>query len=663
MDIGVYQRSKLILYRDNNNNGAVVMAQRLRHDLISDPVIAARTARERLQSEGELPGGYLRDEIEASWRRSLEAGLNCSNDKAQNCDEVNDLPLFREQHELLLHVAMPEFEQLSHQFGADGLILLGNADSRILAIDGNDEIITPARRLALRQGVSWSEDNRGTNAIGTAVVERRPILINEEEHFLDTVSHFSCTSAPIMDASGNLTGVIDITRVGRNRQPQDTLGVVQLAARNIEARLFTTQYQNQIVLAFHPRRHYLRSAWLGLVALDESGKLLAINEHGCQLLGHGRKQIVGRMIEELVSDKIGALLTSCLREPIVSVQTKAGELFCELLQFPKRLTAATSTTHLPQKPAKRTPSVPTLEEFSAGEPRLLRAFKMASRALDHDVPVLLKGETGTGKEVAAQVLHHASSRSQKPLVAVNCAAIPEGLIESELFGYREGAFTGSRKGGMVGRFQQANGGTLFLDEIGDMPLSLQARLLRVLQDRKVEPLGGGNTVDLDIALIGASHRNLKQLVAEGRFREDLFFRLSGVSIRLPAVRDRQDFPGLCQQLLRKLNRTDVQLDPALKQRLADYAWPGNVRQLEMVLKVALAFMDPDEHTLTEEHLSDDFLDELEDTPIANGTLQETQGMLIRQALEQHGSNVSSAAKALGISRATLYRRMKTFNLA
>ena len=639
------------------------MSQRLRHELISDPVIAARTARERLQSEGELPGGYLRDEIEASWRRSLEAGLDSTRDTAQKIDLVSDLRSFREQHELLLNAAAPEFEHLIQQFGDDGLIMLGNVDARILALDGNKDIITPDRRMALCQGVSWSEAHRGTNALGTAVIEQRAILINEQEHFLDTVSHFSCTSAPIMDAGGKLQGVIDITREGRNWQPQDTLGVVQLAARNIEARLFTTQYQEGIVLAFHPRRQYLRSAWLGLVALNEDGKILAINEQGCQLLGQARCKVVGHTIEELVREKIGVLLTKCLREPITVVQTQAGQLFCELLQFPKRLTPKSPVPSSSRSIKRPTPSLPTLEQFAAGESRLLRALKMANRALDHDVPVLLKGETGTGKEIASQVLHHWCSRGDRPLVAVNCAAIPEGLIESELFGYREGAFTGSRRGGMVGRFQQANGGTLFLDEIGDMPLPLQARLLRVLQERCVEPLGGGDAVELDIALIAASHRNLKQLVAEGKFREDLYYRLSGVSVTLPPVRNRKDFPGLCRQMLNKFDRPNIVLAPELEKRLISYDWPGNVRQLEMVLKVAVAFMDPEEQVLTEEHLSDDFLEELDERPVVGGTLEETQEQLIRQTLEQHEGNISAAAKTLGISRATLYRRMKTLELA
>ncbi len=651
-------------YRENNNKEAEVMAPRLRQDLISDPVVAARIARERLQSEGKLPSGYLRDEIEASWRRSLEAGLACSGEHGEIIDEVSDLKSFRDQHELLMQVAMPEIEQLTHQFGDQGLIMLASADARILALEGSDAILTPSRQLALRQGVSWSETNRGTNAVGTAIIEHRPILINEEEHFLDTVSHLSCTASPLFDAAGKLMGVLDLTRLGRNSQPKDTLGVIQLAARSIEGRLFASQYQNRIVLAFHTRQQYLRSAWQGLVALDEEGRLLAINEQGCQLLGRTREMIVGKTIDELVGENVSVLLTTCLRQRIASVQTRAGELYCELLQFPDRLLPVTPVARSFERSASPSAQpADSLERFAAGEPRLQRAMKMAARAMGQEIPVLLSGETGSGKEVAARALHDAGERCDKPFVAVNCAAIPEGLIESELFGYREGAFTGSRKGGMVGRFQQANGGTLFLDEIGDMPVSLQARLLRVLQERRVAPLGGGEEVVLDIALIGATHRNLKQMVADGSFREDLYYRLSGVCVRLPAVRDRNDFSGLCQRLLLQLGTAQVSIDPKLHQRLADYSWPGNFRQLEMVLKVALAFMEPEESMLTEDHLSDDFLEDLEAVPAAGGTLQETQEAMIRQTLDQHDGKVTAAAKALGISRATLYRRMKSLGIA
>jgi transcriptional regulator of acetoin/glycerol metabolism len=246
---------------------------------------------------------------------------------------------------------------------------------------------------------------------------------------------------------------------------------------------------------------------------------------------------------------------------------------------------------------------------------------------------------------------------------VNCAAIPEGLIESELFGYREGAFTGSRRGGMVGRLQQAHGGTLFLDEIGDMPLALQARLLRVLQDRKVAPLGAGEEQDIDVALICATHRDLKRLVEDKHFREDLFYRVNGISVMLPALREREDFSSLVGRLLAKLDAPAVTLHDDLSKLLGGYHWPGNIRQLEMVLRTALAMREVGDTVLTFDHLPDSMLDDLTATerPQA-GSIRENELELIRQSLDAHQGNVSAAADALGISRATLYRKLKQLRL-
>ena len=194
--------------------------------------------------------------------------------------------------------------------------------------------------------------------------------------------------------------------------------------------------------------------------------------------------------------------------------------------------------------------------------------------------------------MVARALHQASARAGKPFVAVNCAAIPEGLIESELFGYREGAFTGSRKGGMVGRVMQAQGGTLFLDEIGDMPLALQARLLRVLQERRVAPLGAGEEQELDIAVICATHRDLQRLVQGGQFREDLYYRVNGVSLRLPSLRERDDLATLIAEVLARLGEPGMSLDKDLAELLGGYDWPGNIRQLEMVLRSAWPCASP-----------------------------------------------------------------------
>lgn len=336
-----------------------------------------------------------------------------------------------------------------------------------------------------------------------------------------------------------------------------------------------------------------------------------------------------------------------------SLQTAKGEFFYKTLRAPQRSINVSSPPRTVAKPAK---AQPDLEALAGSNTRYARALRMARQGLANELPVLLLGETGTGKEVIARALHMAGARCDKPFVAVNCAAIPEGLIESELFGYREGAFTGSRRGGMVGRLQQAHGGTLFLDEIGDMPLALQARLLRVLQDRKVAPLGAGEEQDIDVALICATHRDLKRLVEEKHFREDLFYRVNGISVMLPALREREDFGALVTRMLTTLGAPAVVLHDDLDRLLNGYQWPGNIRQLEMVLRTALAMREPGDTVLTLDHLPDSMLDELttSERPQA-GSIRENELELIRQSLDTHQGNVSAAADALGISRATLYQ--------
>ncbi|GGO79252.1 sigma-54-dependent Fis family transcriptional regulator [Marinobacterium nitratireducens] len=631
------------------------MRPNLHPALESDPLNSVRRARESLRSCGEIPEGVLRDEIEASWRRSLCAGLSVRDafDAGARVAGTRDL---LDRHRDLIHHAAPEMEQLARQVGDSGLVVLANSDAVILGTEGcRDKSMRS--RYGLIPGACWSEQARGTNALGTAIVDARPTLVNCTEHFLDPVTRFSCTSAPIFDADGGVIGVLDMTREGPLVQPGDSLGIIQLAAHGIENRMFAHRFPDQVVLAFHSRQQYLGSVWHGLMALGLDGRVLALNEQACQLLGRRRESVVGNNVEEVLGEKIETLLSLRLKDGCGSIHTRRGELFCELLQFPRSLPGLRVPAARSGRPAR--PPCPDLGRLAGGDERLARSLRIGARALAADVPVLLNGETGTGKEVVARALHDASDRAGKPFIAVNCAAIPEGLIESELFGYREGAFTGSRKGGMVGRFQQANGGTLFLDEIGDMPLALQARLLRVLQERVVAPLGGGEEVALDIALICATHHDLRQRVKAGDFREDLFYRLNGVAVRLLSLRERQDLAALAAQLLAGLGADGVELDAEVLRLFESYDWPGNIRQLEMVLKTAVALLEPGERSIGSDHLTDDFLEQLL-TPARNhtGSLREAELEQIRATLEQHRGNVSAAAAALGISRATLYRKLR-----
>lgn len=615
----------------------------------------------QLLLQREMPDGALRESIEASWLRSFEAGIDTKDKVETDSVSPGSVKALHEHNRLLLDCAAPEIEMLVSQYAPQkALIMLADADATLLSVDGDSGTLDTAFNHALIPGICWSEESRGTNALGTALVDNSATRIEGGEHFLNRLNHFSCTSAPIRDTQGRAVGVLDLTsQRGKVYQP---LEVVQLAARSIENRLFFASFADHAVIAIHRREQYLNSVWQGLIALECDGTVLGANEQAHQLLNCREGMLRGKALEEVLGVSASGLLGHLMRGKRYTLQARSGVFHCSLLQLPKpRLSVPLRTeTALARQP--EAPSRPNLAEVANGLPRLARSLKMALKGMAHDLPVLILGETGSGKEVVARALHDAGCRSDKPFVAVNCAAIPEGLIESELFGYREGAFTGSRRGGMVGRFQQADGGTLFLDEIGDMPLALQARLLRVLQERRVAPLGGGEEVELNIRLICATHRDMRALVAEGSFREDLFYRLNGVGVRLPALRERGDLAGFINVLLQRLqpkNRS-VSIETSLMSRLTRYHWPGNIRQIETVLKAALAFLEKEESEISEDHLTDDFLEQLDQaaTDISGGILRVNEMDAIRKALDAHDGNITAAAKALGISRATLYRRLQ-----
>lgn len=311
----------------------------------------------------------------------------------------------------------------------------------------------------------------------------------------------------------------------------------------------------------------------------------------------------------------------------------------------------------------------SLRYLNTGDPQVAAVIDKVSKVIGHDIPILITGETGTGKELLARAIHNDSPRSNRPFVAVNCASIPETLIESELFGYEDGAFTGARKKGSIGKIQQANGGSLFLDEIGDMPMNLQARLLRVLQERIVTPLGSTKSIPVNVTLICATNRNLREMIAANTFREDLYYRLNGLVVRLPPLRERTDLEVVVNKLLLSdTNGRQHTISPELMQLFKRHKWPGNFRQIANLLRTAMV-MAGNEREIRQEHMPEDFLEDISamaaSDAVANasqiiaahGTLVDVEISLIRKALAEHGGNVSAAARALGISRNTIYRKM------
>ncbi|MHA6197310.1 sigma-54-dependent Fis family transcriptional regulator [Pseudomonas wadenswilerensis] len=622
------------------------------------PTPNPRLARERLSVEGQLPDGFLRAEIDASWRRSLGHGVTGNAGQEVALTSAASLDLLLASNRPLLDAASAELDYLGTRQGQDSLIILANADATILAIQGESGVLRQRGLGDIAPGTCWSEASRGTNALGTALVEARTVQIDCGEHFLERLSDFSCTSVPIHCPQGELFGVLDLTRQGPLGRLHDRTALLAMAVMQIESRLFMNSFPEQIVLAFHSRRQYLDSCWQGLLAVSLDGRILAASNQACQLLHSDRASLVGQRCDSLLGLRLEQWLARLQAGQVDSIETAKGAFHYKALHLPAR-SIAVSVPAILNRPTPA-PSTPSLETLGAANSRFARTLRMARQGLASDLPVVLLGETGSGKEVVARALHQDSARAGKPFIAVNCAAIPEGLIESELFGYREGAFTGSRRGGMVGRLQQAHGGTLFLDEVGDMPLALQARLLRVLQERKVAPLGAAQEQDLDIALICATHRDLKQQVADQHFREDLYYRLNGISVKLPALRERDDLPALIDSLLARLGGHGVRLSDELARLFGAYHWPGNIRQLEMNLRLLLAMREEGEQELGLDHLPDNLLDELRSgAPQAKAeNLRDNQLELIRQALDRHHGNATAAAAALGISRATLYRKLK-----
>lgn len=312
-----------------------------------------------------------------------------------------------------------------------------------------------------------------------------------------------------------------------------------------------------------------------------------------------------------------------------------------------------------------TPPNCALGRLASGDTRVRRAIDRAHCILDKPIPLLIQGESGVGKDMFAKAFHASSARADAPFVALNCAAIPEHLIESDLFGYEGGAFTGARKEGATRKIVQANGGTLFLDEIGDMPLSLQVRLLRVLQERVVVPLGGMQSIPVDVSLICATHHQLQDAVAEGRFREDLYFRINGLTVTMPPLRERTDVLELADaMLLECAPGRELRLSQDVRALFLRHPWPGNLRQLNNAIRVAVALLDADERVVTLDHLSEEILETAGDGQVGpralsrqGADLRTTTRSAIDQALESTGGNVSAAARLLGISRNTLYRRL------
>ncbi|ODP31375.1 sigma-54-dependent Fis family transcriptional regulator [Pandoraea sp. ISTKB] len=633
-------------------------------------------------AQGQPPaGGAATDpNIASSWRRCLDThALDPGARMAPRVLESSQLRERRSAMERLRHVSMPVLERLQRQLmNPRQAVLLTAPDGVIVDSRLHDGTRDAFHRAGLWPGADWSESCEGTNGIGTCAVERAPVIICQQDHFRALHTPLTCTASPVFAPQGELLAVIDVssTTADVTRQSQfHTLALVNLSAKVVESEYFFQHYRDEWLLQLQEQADHLGGFAQALLAFDDAGRVLAANQSALNCLGATREEIVGTRIDRWFAQTLDALVAQAHPSPSACwpIRTSTGEALLAMLRSPARanrgLPGTSGTSNVVSKPAARE----TIAPFT--DPALSRAFSRACRVFAHDVPVLIRGETGSGKEVFARAVHEGSARSAGPFVALNCAAIPESLIESELFGYVGGSFTGARKEGMNGKLWQANGGTLFLDEIGDMPFAMQTRLLRVLEERMVSPLGGGEPVPLDIRVLSATHRDLAERIAERQFREDLFYRLSGLEVTVPPLREREDKIDLIQRLLAQAGAHGqhgaIELTQDAQACLCGYGWPGNVRQMRSVIRTLVALSEngivtlddlPDElreaQALIDVRMS---VDASSDEPL-EAPLEAAERQALRAALDACQGQVSAAARRLGVSRNTLYRKLRRFGL-
>ncbi|CAN5921484.1 sigma-54-dependent transcriptional regulator EatR [soil metagenome] len=516
------------------------------------------------------------------------------------------------------------YQQLADNESA---VVLTDTDGVIVHMVSSPEFAAEVGPLGLRAGGMWSETEAGTNGMGTCLAAASPVSVRREEHFFTQFTQLTCSAVPVFDPSGEIVGALDVTSRSSLMQ-QHLLVLLGMTARMIENRLIDQQFRNAHPLHFHSRPEFVYTLHEGKLAVGDDGQILAANRSALFQLGlHSMDEIRSRRIEDLFQTSLADMLqrsASSSFHPVVTYRANAALRFFAVARRPASdadaptgtaSSVGSSITIPPLRAQARSVAArPLANAVVAGpsssgasttastfeDPRLVAQLDTARRVIARRTPVLLCGETGSGKEVFARALHDASPHAAGAFVAINCASLPETLIESELFGYRAGAFTGAQRTGRRGKILQADGGTLFLDEIADMPLELQARLLRVLDERRVTPLGTEETHAVDFQLISASHRQLPALVREGRFREDLYYRLAGIEVQLPALRERSDKRELIRGVLLSEGGADASLSADAERLLMEHPWPGNIRQLGHVLRTAAALADG--QPITREHL-------------------------------------------------------------
>jgi len=638
---------------------------------------AIMTAWEKFLSGDTMPQDAVRRMVEDSWRRCLDQGVNPIRKSAPLVADDESLNSLQRRHAELIEAALPVMAQ-AREFLAESatMMILTDPDGIILSVEGDPTAKYNGQGVQLVPGARWEEAVSGTNAIGTALAAAQPVQICAAEHFCEGIKHWTCSATVIRDPyDGRILGALDISGLSGSHNTH-CLALALAGAGRIESRLAKLEMEKRARLldvTLAPTKRWLDG---GLIIFDRRGRLVRANENASLFLNN-----IGLDLGACNDLALTGLSGEKAAQPRTLPEWMKSDWLEAVIDHEERLgtiLAIPLSRHFTAKAASSSPEADAAvnrrhcAQIIGDSPALNKAKHHALQLAKLHVPVLLLGPTGAGKEVFARVLHNAGSDAARPFVPLNCGSMTRDLLASELFGYAEGAFTGAKRGGMVGKFEAADGGTLFLDEIGEMPLDLQAHMLRVLEEGEVYRLGENKPRKVHVRVVAATNRNLREEVAAGNFRMDLFYRLAVTVLRLPALTDhKEDIPLLVRHFVEQVARnygTPARYpSPVVLDALMAYPWPGNVRELRNVVEGMVLLGEGDFLTLDDlppEIISPDgaplsqAFAPASPAPLSTGRLADSEREAILVATELEHGNFTRAARRLGIAKSTFYEKMK-----
>ncbi|MFA6939550.1 MAG: sigma 54-interacting transcriptional regulator [Clostridiaceae bacterium] len=623
------------------------------------------------------------DIIKKSHERSKSYGIEKNRIFPKKILKQGEMADNIEKNKNLLNSAF-QFINILYDFlkGSGFFIILTDSEGCILQIMGDEEVLDTAYKMNMAVGVYMSESSIGTNAMGIAIKEDMPIQISAKEHFITAYHRWTCSAAPIHDINGDIIGILNLTG-NRDKVHPHTLGLVVAAVKSIENQIIVKNTNIKLLESYQYMSTIIDSISSGIYVIDNQGIVKTINKSACEILGIDEKDVLESSSEIILPDwanvyerlKVGGTFDN--REVFLNNEFIKGrynitatsiEIEGDIIGMVIIFKEIQKVFNLVNKYSGRR-AIYNFKDIIGESREIKNVIRYAKTISSSPSTVLIEGESGTGKELLAQSIHNYGDRRNNSFIAVNCGAIPKSLIESELFGYEEGAFTGAKRGGCAGKFELANEGTLFLDEIGEMPLDMQVDLLRVLQEGYITRVGGDKIIPVNVRIIAATNKKLLEEVEKGRFREDLYYRLSVIPIKIPPLREREgDLPLLIKYFfrmkVRKLNKKLISMRADIYTNMLNYKWPGNIRELENCV----------ENVVNLNGESTVFFKESEKKFLVNSkvenkkeeektlTLEEMEKWAIIKALEKNDHNMTKIAKALGITRATLYSKIKRYNI-